>query len=225
MPAARNPTGFDHAHNRAVLSVFLVAAVLAFCVLELVRWHHLKSILEMGFSPWGDDGFYIRDVPGQSLILTTAQSQALISVSAITAGAAAAMLISIAAALDMHLPFRAVSRYTLLAFLLLPVATLAIVVSIRDPDKLTIDIRRDFIAVTPGNLAVRLSSLREFDHYWVYAGRLSHEELGAVIDTGDQVDLLPVSSSLQHKSYWEGLCLTNALQEFVSSNGKEFPTS
>lgn len=225
MPAARNPTGFDHAHNRAVVLVFVAAAVLAFVILELVRWHHLKHLLVMGFSPWGDDGFYIRDVPGQSLVLTTAQSQALILVSALTAGSAGAMLFSIAAALDMHLPFRAVSWYTVLAFLLLPVAVLAIVVSVRDPDRLTIDIRQDFIAVTPGRLAVRLSNLIEFDHYWVYAGRLSHEELGAVIGTGDQVDLLPVSSSLQHKSYWEGLELTNALQKFVSSNGQEFPAS
>jgi hypothetical protein len=225
MPAARNRTGFDRHHNEGVLLVFLMAAILAFLSLELVRREHLKQMLAMGFSPWGDDGYYVRDIPGQSLILTTAHSQALILVSTITAAAAAAMLFSIAAALDMHLPFRAVSKYALLAFLLLPVSVLAVILSIRDPDSLTIDIRRDVIAVTPDNVSVRLSSLSEFDHYWVYAGRLSHEELGAVSDTGDQVDLLPVSSSLQHKSYWEGLRLTNALQEFVSSNGKQFPAS
>jgi hypothetical protein len=225
MPATRNQTGFDHAHNRAVILVFLAAVILAFFSLELVRWYHLKHIQALGFLPWGDDGYYVRDVPGRSLILTTTHSQALIAVSTITAGSAAAMLFSIAAALDMHLPFRAVSRYTLLAFLLLPVAVLAITVSVRDPDRLTIDIRRDFMAVTPGNVAVRLSSVREFDHYWVNAGRLSHEELGVVTGSEDQVDLLPVSSSLQHRSYWEALYLTNALQEFVSSDGKEFPAS
>lgn len=225
MPPARSQTGLDRAHGRMVLLVFIAAALLAFGGLELVRWQHLAQLTAAGFSPWGDDGYYTRNIPGRSLTLTRTHSQTLIAVAAVTAGATAAMLVSIAAALDMHLPFKTVTRYSLLAFLFLPAAVVANAVSLRAPERLTIDIRHDTISIAPGHVALKLSSITAFDHYWVQAGRRSHEELGAVTNTGDQVDLLPVFSTLHHKSYWEGLCLTNALQDYVSSGGREFPAS
>jgi hypothetical protein len=225
MSSRQSQLGFDCPHARAILLVFIATAAVALAGLELVRWHHLTQLLAAGFTPWGDDGYYVHNLPGHALTLTRTHSQALIVVAALTAGAAAGVLRACAAALEMHLPFRTVSGYTLLACLLIPVAVLVVAVTARTPERLAIDLHRDILSVSPGKTTLKLSSLKEFDHYWVSAGRQSHEELGAVTYDGDQVDLLPVSSTLHHRSYWEGLCLTNALQDYVSSGGKVFPES
>lgn len=209
----------DPAHRIAVVFVFAVAAILAFICLELLRWRTQQNLIAAGFSAWGDPGYFIRDTPGQSLALTSLPSQLVIAMAAAMAGLAGAMLCTVAAALDMHLPFAMVSRATVSAFLFLPLSGLLIYMVMQTPACLTIDLSQNILSVTPGNTALNLPSIAQFNSYQVGFGKSRHEELGAMLTTGQQVDLITVSS-------WStGNDIGQALQQFIGSNGLAFPAS
>lgn len=222
MLPSRTSIKLDPAHSRAVGFVFAVAGMLAVICLELVRWRYLQSITAAGFLPWGDDGFYAHNIPGQALALTSLQPHLIILLAALMAAGAAAMLCIIAAALDMHLPFQVVGKTTLLSCLILPLSTLFIFMAMQTPAVLTINLSQNLLTVTTG-VDISLPTVTQFNFYWVRNGKHGHEELGAIINTGQEVNLLAVGSS--YDAYEQAQYLAQTLQQYVSSGGTVFPTS
>lgn len=210
----------------------IVAFILAALCLELLRWRTGHDLVTAGYEPWGGNGIYMRDFPGHSLDVTSLQSQIFLLLACLPVGLVAAVLCAIAAMLDMHLPFAAVSGATLPVFLLLPLSGgLVYIVTLAQPC-LRIDLDQGVISVTQARIAaagatpavdIATLNLSRFDSYWVSAGENDHLELGAVLTDGQEVGLMPVPVAFFGDKNAAGQQLTAALQDFVSSNGQMLP--
>jgi hypothetical protein len=207
-------------------SFALLAALAIFVSLELARWHDITMLQQQGYAIWGNNGFYVRDVPGHLLCLTWMSDQFGIVMTTLLGGSAIYLLIGI------FQPKELWARPPKSSFLLwvtraaVALACLPILLGIysakTSPPIVVIDLDDDMITPLTGPV-IPFANVVSFGSHGAGPGHPKGWYVGVLTRDGMQVDLLPIDSSHHYYLPFEAHYVATVLQNFVTSHGHDFP--
>jgi hypothetical protein len=219
LPNLQVTTGLSDRKVRSCNITGYVASAVSFIALEYWRRGLANTLLKNGFVSVPNTSLYARAIAGQSLSYADLPSHIFLAFLALLLGFAAYSAMVVMTKLVCGTGHLRDPVMLMLTFAILSAIVSWTFHESPSPETLTLDLQTGTIS-HDGDAILSFGAITGFSSYQEGSGKSSHQELGAILSSGQTQDLMAMPDDSNAESAWAARTMVN----FLTSHGQTLPS-